>query len=302
MTKKGVAKAMTPVGFIGLGIMGQPMVRNLLKAGFSVVVFNRTRARDESLLACGASRAESPQEVAARSDIVITMVSDTPDVESVLFGERGVWFGLKPGSIVIDMSTISPTATVKFARRLAEKGCEMLDAPVSGGEQGAQAGTLAIMVGGGKRGVFESCLPIFQAMGKTVSFTGPNGNGQKTKLINQVVGALNILAMVEGLRLARAAGLDIEATLQAISGGAASSWMLANLGPKIMNNDFAPGFSITLQHKDLRLACEPATELGGDYPGIKLVYSLFASAVKKGLGNQGNQGLINLWSETPRSS
>jgi 3-hydroxyisobutyrate dehydrogenase len=237
---------------------------------------------------------ESPKDLAAQSDVVITMVPDTPDVESALFGERGVSFGLKPGSIVIDMSTISPSATVRFAQRLAEKGCEMLDAPVSGGEPGAQAGTLAIMVGG-KREVFEKCLAIFQAVGKTITFTGPQGNGQKTKLINQVVGSLNVLAMVEGLRLAGAVGLDLDATIRSVAGGAAGSWMVANLGPKVIKGDFAPGFSIKLHHKDLRLVHELATELGGDYPGIELVYSLFSSAVEKGLGGQGNQGLINLW-------
>jgi 3-hydroxyisobutyrate dehydrogenase len=155
---------------------------------------------------------------------------------------------------------------------------------------------------GGKREVFEQCLPIFQAMGKVIAFTGQHGNGQKTKLVNQVVGSLNILAMVEGLRLAGAAGLDLQTTLRSVSGGAASSWMVANLGLKVIEGDFAPGFSIKLQHKDLRLIRELATELGGDYPGIELAYSLFASAVHKGLGDQGNQGLINLWSQPLRSS
>jgi 3-hydroxyisobutyrate dehydrogenase len=285
---------MLKVGFAGLGIMGQPMARRLLTAGFPLVVFDLSRARCEPLIAAGALGVESPKDLAAQSDVVITMVPDTPDVESALFGERGVSFGLKPGSVVIDMSTISPSATVRFAGVLAEKGCEMLDAPVSGGEPGAQAGTLAIMVGG-KPEVFEKCLPIFQAVGKTITFTGPQGNGQKTKLINQVVGSLNVLAMVEGLRLAGAAGLDLDATVRSVAGGAAGSWMVANLGPKVIKGDFAPGFSIKLHHKDLRLVHELATELGGDYPGIELVYSLFSSAVEKGLGGQGNQGLINLW-------
>jgi 3-hydroxyisobutyrate dehydrogenase len=287
---------MPKLGFIGLGIMGQPMARNLLNKGFPLVVFNRTRTRCEPLLAVGASRAESPQELSAQSDIVITMVSDTQDVESVLFGVRGAWCGLKHGMTVIDMSTISPSRTVEFARRLTEKDCEMLDAPVSGGERGAREGTLTIMVGG-KQKVFEKCLPIFQAMGKIVNYAGPNGNGQRTKLVNQVVGAMNVLGMVEGFRLALAAGLDPEVTLRAISGGAAASWMLTNLGPKIVHNDFAPGFSIKLQHKDLRLALEWATELGGDFPSIQLVHSLFAEAMNMGLGTQGNQGLINLWNE-----
>jgi 3-hydroxyisobutyrate dehydrogenase len=223
------------------------------------------------------------------------MVPDTPDVQSVLFSEGGVFDGLKEGMTIIDMSTISPSATIQFAHWLGEKGCEMLDAPVSGGERGAREGTLAIMVGG-RREVFEKCLPLFQVLGKTITHTGPVGNGQKTKLVNQVVGALNMLAMVEGLRLASAAGLDLEATLRTVSGGAASSWMLTNLGPKVLNNDFAPGFSIRLEHKDLKLALDLATELGGDFPGLDLVCSLFSRAVNEGLGGQGNQGLINLWS------
>jgi len=159
---------MLRVGFIGLGIMGQPMARNVLKAGFPLTVFNRTRTRRELLLAAGASGAESPQEVATRSDVVITMVSDTPEVESVLFGVQGVWFGLRQGMTVIDMSTISPSLTVEFARRMTKKGCEMLDAPVSGGELGAREGTLTIMVGG-KEGVFKSCLTVFHAMGKNIA-------------------------------------------------------------------------------------------------------------------------------------
>lgn len=282
------------LGFIGLGIMGRPMAVNLLKAGFPLTVFNRTAAKCVPLVELGASRVSSPKELASRSDVVITIVSDTPDVESVLFGESGVWHGLKEGAIVIDMSTISPRTTVDFAGRLREKRCEMLDAPVSGGERGAVEGTLSIMVGG-KRDVFERCLPIFQAMGKSIVYTGPNGNGQKTKLVNQVIGSLNLLAIVEGLRLARAAGLDLETTLQAVSSSAASSWMLQYLAPKILEGDFAPGFSIRLHQKDLRLACKLIEELGEDLPGTALSYSCFTRAVEKGLGNQGNQGLINLW-------
>jgi 3-hydroxyisobutyrate dehydrogenase len=215
----------------------------------------------------------------------------------VLFGAQGVWFGIKPGTTVIDMSTISPSRTTELARRLTEHRCEMLDAPVSGGERGAQEGTLAIMVGG-RREVFERCLPIFQALGKNITYTGPSGSGQKTKLVNQVVAALNILAMVEGLRLARLAGLDVETTVRAVSGGAASSWVLTNLSAKVLNNDFAPGFRIQLQHKDLKLALDLATDLGGDFPGLRLIQALFAKALDKGLGEQGNQGLINLWNRS----
>lgn len=282
------------LGFVGMGIMGQPMALNLLKAGFELTVFNRHPEKCGPLTAEGASQASSPKKLALQSDVVLTIVSDTADVESVLFGEEGISEGLKKGSVVIDMSTISPTATINLATRLREQGCEMLDAPVSGGESGAKEGTLAIMVGG-NRDVFEKCLLIFRALGKTVVYTGPNGNGQKTKLVNQVIGALNILGVAEGLRLAKAADLDLTTTLSVVSGGAASSWMLKNLGPKILQSDFTPGFTLTLHQKDLRLAREFIQQTGQDFPGANLVYSLFTQAIEKGLGNQGNQGLINLW-------
>jgi 3-hydroxyisobutyrate dehydrogenase len=272
------------------------MAVNLLKAGFPLVVFNRTKSKCEPLTALGATVAGSPRELAEQSDVVIAIVSDTRDVEQVLFSEAGVWHGVRQGMTVIDMSTISPRATVQFSERLLEKGCEMLDAPVSGGEKGAREKALGIMVGG-RREVFDRFLPLFQAMGKTIIYAGPSGSGQKTKLVNQVVAAINLLAMVEGLRLVRAAGLNAEATLRAISSGAASSWMLTNLGPKILNDDFAPGFSIRLQNKDLKLVMEFIADVNGDFPGAKLVSSLFGEALRCGLGDAGNHGLINLWRE-----
>lgn len=282
------------IGFIGLGIMGRPMALNLLKAGFSVTVYNRTAAKCRPLLDAGAIQARSPREVAHTSDIVITIVSDTPDVESVLFGPDGVWYGLKTGDAVIDMSTISPRSTVDFANRLAEKGYEMLDAPVTGGEKGAVEATLGIMVGG-KRQTYDRCLPVFQTLGKTIIYAGDHGNGQKTKLVNQIICALNIVAMVEGLRFARLSGLDLETTHKVVSSGAASSWMLSNLAPRILNDDFAPGFLIGLQQKDLRLCREAIDEMGSQFPGAELAYELFTAAVEKGLGEQGTQGLINLF-------
>lgn len=290
---------MLKIGFIGMGIMGQPMAANLLSAGFSLVVFNRTMSKCQPLAARGAVVAGSPRDLAEQSDVVIVMVSDTTDVEQVLFSEVGVWHGVRRGMTVIDMSTISPRATVEFSKRLLGKGCEMLDAPVSGGEKGAREKTLGIMVGG-KRKSFEAFVPVLQEMGKTIIYVGPSGSGQKTKLVNQVVGAINLLATVEGLRLARAAGLDPEVTLRATSSGAASSWMLTNLGPKILNNDFAPGFSIHLENKDLKLAMELIDEAKGEFPGAKLVFSLFAEAVRCGLGDLGNHGLFNLWTEANR--
>lgn len=282
------------LGFIGLGIMGKPMALNLIKAGFELMVYNRTASKCSPLTQVGAKQFHSPREAAMNSEVIITIVSDTPDVEAVLFGPDGVSEGVRDGHVVIDMSTISPEATIEFARRLAEKNCDMLDAPVSGGEKGAIEGTLAIMVGG-KQEVFERCLPIFRALGKTIVFTGANGNGQKTKLVNQTVCALNIVAMVEGLRLARSTGLDVETTLQVISSGAAGSWMLSNLAPRILREDFAPGFSIKLQQKDLRLVREAVQALGSPFPGVELAYSLFTQAVAAGLESQGTQGLINLY-------
>jgi 3-hydroxyisobutyrate dehydrogenase len=269
------------------------MALNLVKAGFSLTVFNRTRSKTEPLAAAGAAVADSPAEVACASDVVITIVSDTPDVESVLFGSDGLFHGAGTGKVLIDMSTISPEATIDFAGRLAEKECEMLDAPVSGGEKGAIEATLSIMVGG-KREVFERCLPLFNTMGKTIAYTGQSGNGQKTKLVNQIVCATNIVSMVEGLRFARLAGLDIETTLKLVSSGAAASWMLSNLAPRILAGDFAPGFMIKLQQKDLRLVRETIQKIGATLPGTELAYELFSEAVAEGLGEQGTQGLINL--------
>ena len=284
------------IGFIGLGIMGKPMAMNLLKAGFTLTVYNRTAAKCRPLVDAGATAVSSPREAAASSDVVITIVSDTPDVEAVLFGEEGIWHGLKEGQVVIDMSSISPAATQRYAARLRDKQVEMLDAPVTGGEKGAIDGTLAIMVGGNKE-VFDRCVPIFDAMGKTIVYAGQSGSGQKTKLVNQILCAQHIVAMADGLRFAREAGLDLETTLKVVSGGAAGSWMLSNLAPRILQNDFAPGFTIKLQQKDLRLVREELRDMEGTYPAAELAYALFTEAVAKGLGEQGTQGFINLFED-----
>jgi 3-hydroxyisobutyrate dehydrogenase len=285
---------METIGFIGVGVMGKPMAANLLRKGYTLSIARRHKEKEASLLEQGAQTAASPHELAHTSDVIILMLPDTSTVERVLFGVDGAAQGLRKGAIVIDMSTISPEKTIEFAERLAALGCTMIDAPVSGGEKGAEAGTLGIMAGG-PREVFEKCRPIFEAMGKTITYTGPSGCGQKTKLVNQLVGATNLLAAVEGLRLARAAGLDEQTTLQAVSSGAASSWMLANLGPKILQGDFAPGFSIRLQYKDVTLLRDWLAGISGDFPAAGLVYSLFHQAIDAGLADQGNQGLINLW-------
>lgn len=291
---------MEKIGLIGTGVMGRPMALNLLHRGYPLTIVRRHPDKEATLIAQGASTAASPQEVTRTSDVLILMLPNTEVVEHVLFADNGVIRGARKGMVVIDMSTISPERTIEFAERLAIAGCFMLDAPVSGGEKGAEAGTLGIMVGG-SREIFERCSAILESMGKTITYTGPSGCGQKTKLVNQLVGATNLLGAVEGLRLARAAGLDAQTALQAVSSGAASSWMLANLGPKILQGDFAPGFSIRLQHKDMTLLKEWLASIGGDFPAGALVYSLFDRAMQAGLENQGNQGLINLWENSTNS-
>jgi len=279
------------IGFIGLGVMGKPMAKNVLAAGYPMTVWNRTRSKMDELLVIGAKGANSPKEVAENSDIVITMLTDSPDVENVLLGPSGVIEGAMKGLIVIDMSTISPEATRRIAENLAEKGVKMLDAPVSGGEIGAIKGNLSIMVGGPKE-TFEECLPVFQVLGKRVTHMGPNGMGQTTKLCNQVICSLNIQAVCEGLILGAKAGLDLEKLLEVVTAGAASSWLLSNLGPKMLKRDFEPGFRIRHQQKDLRLALSAAAELNLPLPGTSLVHQIFRIAEAEGLSEKGTQALI----------
>ena len=279
------------VGFIGLGIMGRGMSRNLLKAGFPLTVWNRTAGRADELVAEGASAAASPAEVAARSDIVIICVSDTPDVEQVVLGERGVIEGVAAGALVVDMSTISPQATQAIAAKLGERGVRMLDAPVSGGSEGAARGTLSIMVGGDAADV-ERATPAFQAMGKTITHVGGSGAGQTVKLVNQILVVGNALAMSEALEFARAGGLDLQKTLAAVSGGAAGSWMLSNRGPQILADDWRPGFTIDLQQKDVRLCLREGDALGVPLLATSLVFNLYRVLQADGLGHEGNHALI----------
>ncbi|MCB9418591.1 MAG: NAD(P)-dependent oxidoreductase [Ardenticatenaceae bacterium] len=279
------------IGFIGLGIMGQGMARNLLKAGFSVTVWNRTASRMEPLVEAGANAGQNPADVAAQSDIIITCVSDTPDVEAVILGENGVIHGGKAGSLVIDMSTISPQVTQAIAAKLAEKGVQMLDAPISGGSEGAANGTLSIMVGGDAAQV-ERAMPAFQAMGKAITHVGANGAGQTVKLVNQILVVVNMLAVGEALLFAQAGGLDLEKTLEAVKAGAAGSWMLSNRGPQVINRDWRPGFMVDLQQKDLRLALKAADEMGVPLLGTSTVFNLYRTLQAQGLGAEGNHALV----------
>ena len=240
------------IGFIGLGIMGMPMVRNLIKAGFDVTVYNRTASKAERLAEAGARKVNSAGELAEGNSVIITMVSDTPDVESIILGENGIIESVKPDSVVIDMSTISPQATRNIAARLAEKDVHMLDAPVSGGEQGAIDGTLSIMVGGDAR-ILQRCRPVLEAMGKAITHVGPGGMGQTVKLMNQILVAGTLNAVVEALVFAQKQGVDLGQAIDAVKGGAAGSWQLANLAPCIIRRDFKPGFMV-----DLTLWAQPA--------------------------------------------
>ncbi|HHV79472.1 MAG TPA: NAD(P)-dependent oxidoreductase [Firmicutes bacterium] len=278
------------IGFVGLGIMGKPMAENLIKAGYQLKVYNRTRSKAEPFKALGATVSDTPKGAAIDSDIVITIVSDTPDVQQVVLGPDGVAEGARRGCIVVDMSTISPEATREIAARLEARGIEMLDAPVTGGQKGAIEGTLSIMVGG-KKEAFDKCLPIFQAMGKNIVYMGGHGAGQTAKLCNQILCSLTILSMAECLVLGAKAGLDLEKLLQAVSGGAGGSWSLSNLGPKVIEGDFSPGFMVKLHQKDIRLVLDLARKLGVALPGTALVNQLF-NLVEKEDGSLGNQALI----------
>ena len=279
------------IGFIGLGIMGRPMARNLRKAGYPLAVWNRSRPGIDALVAEGAEEAGSPRGVAERSSVVITILGDSPDTEQVALGERGVIEGAHEGLVHIDMSTISPAVTRSLAARYADAGGEMLDAPVSGGEQGAIDATLSIMAGG-KQDVFERCRPLFEALGSTIVYCGPSGAGQIVKLCNQVIVALNNLAMSEALVLAAKAGVPPATMLEAVRAGAASSWALHNLAPRILSGDFRPGFKIAHQQKDLRLALELANQGHTPLPGTALVHQLFAALEAEGLGEEGTQALV----------
>jgi 3-hydroxyisobutyrate dehydrogenase len=279
------------VGFIGLGIMGQGMAANLLRAGFPLTVWNRTATKMEPLVAAGAQPAASPADLASRSTLVVMCVSDTPDVEAVLLGPEGVLAGAQPGSLVVDCSTISPEATRRLAQTLAARGIGMLDAPVSGGSEGAARGTLSIMVGGNEAD-FRRALPVLQAMGKQITHVGDHGAGQTVKLMNQILVVGHALAMSEAFLFGQAHGVDLEKALTALTAGAAGSWMLSHRGPQILRRDWRPGFTIDLQQKDLRLVLAAADATGVPVPATALIFQLYRTLQARGLGGEGNHALI----------
>ena len=282
------------IGFIGLGIMGLPMASNLMKDGFDLVVYNRTLSKCTQLEDKGAVVAENPADVAKNAKVIITMVTDSPDVENLLLGENGIMSTIEEGSIVIDMSTISPKITKELNSKLNSKGCYMVDAPVSGGSWGAIEGTLSIMIGG-EKSAYEQCVPLFESMGKNIIYTGESGMGQTTKLVNQILVAGTMNAVAEALVFAAKSGADLEKTIDAVGGGAAASWQLNNLAPRIIKGDFDPGFMIKLQQKDLRLVIETAQSMNVPIPGTSLASQMFASLLSKGLGDEGTQALVKAY-------
>jgi 2-hydroxy-3-oxopropionate reductase len=281
------------IGFIGLGIMGRPMARNLLKAGYPLVVHSRSRGPVDEIARAGAKVGSSPRDVATQSDVLITMLPNSPDVELVALGRDGIIEGARPGLLFVDMSTISPIVSKKVGEALAAKSVKMLDAPVSGGEKGAIDGALSIMVGGDKA-VFDAVLPIFQAMGKTITHLGPLGFGGFTKLANQIIVAVNLTALAEALTLAKKAGLDRDLTLTALAGGLAGSKCLDQKKPNYLADTYNPGFKIDLHFKDLGLIMESARALGVPLPTTAVVQELFSALRVKGRGGLDHSGVITL--------
>jgi 3-hydroxyisobutyrate dehydrogenase len=287
------------VGLIGLGIMGAPMARNLLKAGFPLTVATRTPGKAEKFAVENSSLGKvnavgTPAEVAAASEIIVTMVTDSPDVVAVARGDHGIFASAKPGSIIIDMSTISPQVTRELAEEARAKGLFWLDAPVSGGEKGAIEGALTIMVGG-EAEALERARPTLNAMGKRITHFGPAGNGQSAKLCNQIMTAVNLLSVCEALTFGAKAGLDLATLHQALTGGAANSWALEVLGKKMIERDFKPAFMVKLQQKDLRLVLDAANANHTSLPAAALAHQLFAVVEAEGRGDDGTQSLLRVF-------
>ncbi|MCX5821653.1 MAG: 2-hydroxy-3-oxopropionate reductase [Deltaproteobacteria bacterium] len=284
---------MERIGFIGLGAMGKPMTQNLMKAGYPVSVLTRTRSRIEDLLAGGAVWCNTPKEVAQKSDAVITMLPDTPDVEQAFGGRDGVFDGARPGMLLIDMSTISPIAVRKLAREAEARGCDFLDAPVSGGDIGAQNGTLSIMVGGGES-AFQRALSMFRAMGKTILLIGDSGAGQITKAANQILTSITIEAVAEAMVFAAKAGVDPAKVRQALMGGSASSRILETHGKKMIERNFNPGFRMRLHRKDLDITLDAGKVYGAALPVTAQVRELMTETINDGQGDMDNSSFVLL--------
>jgi 2-hydroxy-3-oxopropionate reductase len=281
------------IGFVGLGIMGLPMAKNLVDAGYEVVGHNRSPEPVGELVEHGGERADSPQETAEQTDVVITCLPDSPVVESIVRGDDGILAGLGDGMTVIDMSTISPTVTEDLAADIEERGADMLDAPISGGEEGAIDGTLSIMVGGDED-VFEANEDLLEAMGNTITHCGPSGAGQTTKTCNQIVVAAQMVGVSEALVFAGKAGADLDAVVEAISGGAAGCWTLDNRAPSMIEGDFDPGFFASYQYKDLRIATDAGEAFGAPMPQTAVAHELYKAMETTGRGDDDNSGVMQV--------
>jgi 3-hydroxyisobutyrate dehydrogenase len=282
------------IGFIGLGVMGRSMARHLLNAGHNLIVYNRTRARADELVEQGARLADSPADIARDADIVITMVGYPRDVEEVYFGANGLIENAKPGALLIDMTTSTPSLAQRIARAAAERDVAALDAPVSGGDVGAREARLTIMAGG-ERQAFDRALPIFQAIGKIITLMGNAGAGQHTKMCNQIAIASGMIGVCEALAYAGAAGLDQTEMINTIATGAAASWSLSNYGPRIIKGDFAPGFYVKHFIKDMEIAQQAAAEMQISTPGLDLALILYRELEQRGLSDLGTHALYQLW-------
>ena len=273
------------VAFIGLGTMGSPMAMNLLSAGHTVKVHNRTRSKEQPAVEAGAIATSSPQEAATNTDIIITCVSDSPDVEAVILGDAGIIYGAKPGALIVDMSTISPSVTRHLSKALAVKDIQMIDAPVSGGSEGAQKGTLSIMIGGAEADV-EKARPVLEAMGSTITHVGPIGAGQTTKAINQIIAAGTYWGVAEGIALGLKAGLDMDKVVQAVGSGASASWCLTNRADNMIGNKYPLGFRVRLHQKDLAIALQTARELNLPLPMAAYVEQIENGLIANGHGDE----------------
>ncbi|MFB6106401.1 MAG: NAD(P)-dependent oxidoreductase [Halobacteriaceae archaeon] len=282
------------VGFVGLGIMGEPMAKNLVDAGYEVVGYNRSRDPMDRLAAHGGDTADSPADVGERCDVVITCLPDTAVVEAVVRDdEDAIAVGLSGGETVVDMSTISPTATERLAEDLAAVDVDMLDAPISGGEEGAVEGTLSIMVGGDED-VFDAVHPLFEVMGETVTLTGPHGAGQTTKACNQIVVSAQMEAVGEALVFAQKAGADLQAVVDAISGGAAGCWALDNRAERMIRGNFEPGFFASYQYKDLRIATDAGEAFGAPMPATQVIHENYKAMEELGMARDDNSGVMQV--------
>lgn len=278
------------IGYIGLGIMGGAMVRRLIAAGHKVTVYNRTASKTAPFIQLGARQAATPREAARGNDLVITNVTDSPDVEEVLLGKQGAAHGAEKGALFIDMSTIAPGAARRIGRELRTKGIAFLDAPVTGGDVGAREGTLSILVGG-EAADLERAREVFNVLGKRITHCGPQGAGQTVKASNQILCALNLTGIVEALHLAKRNGIDLNVLVEALTAGAGGSWALEKLGPRIVKGDFAPGFMVKLIQKDLRIVQDAAREAGLPLEGTAVAQRYFGESESGGEGDLGTQAM-----------